>query len=375
MKPGPVTRGSREILSQTKYFKPQFGFGMAAHSVSWGLPLPQPAHEGRVASSRCATIDQASTDPMKRRWPKIVVRVLLVVVGVPAALLGAILAWGYFADSTNGSMVSSGVTRRYLLYVPKSYHQARPAALVISLHPAATWGAFERNISRWNELAEQYGFIVVYPNGSGAFFGGFSAGAHVWPAGPHSLPRDARFISELIDKLERDYNIDPKRIYVDGMSNGGGMAFALSCEIPDRIAAVGVVAGAIEGDRNCRDPRPVPTIVFHGTADKFAVYEGGKSAVAPVVLANIPHWVRQVAQRNQCQAEGKESRLSASVRRLVYSGCAKNADVVFYTIKGGGHTWPGGKHLPEWIAGRTTDEISASRLMWAFYQQHPLSTR
>jgi|SRR5579859_2529655 len=312
---------------------------------------------------------------MKRRWLKVVVRGLLIVIGVPVLLIAAILAWGYFADKTNGSITSSGISRRYLLYVPGSYDRNKPAALVISLHPAATWGAFERNISGWNELAEQYGFIVVYPNGSGAFFGGFSAGAHVWPAGPLSLPRDARFISELIDRLERDYNIDPKRIYVDGMSNGGGMAFALSCEIPDRIAAVGVVAGAQGSEWKCRDSRPVPMIVFHGTADKFAAYMGGKSPIAPRPFASIPDWVRQVAQRNQCQAEGKETRLSASVRRLVYSGCDHNADVVFYTIEGGGHTWPGGKHLPEWIAGRTTDEISASRLMWAFYQQHPLSTR
>ncbi|HET9839957.1 MAG TPA: PHB depolymerase family esterase [Candidatus Angelobacter sp.] len=308
---------------------------------------------------------------MQHRWKKIVLRALLIVIGVPALLIAAILAWGYFADTTNGSIVSSGITRRYLLYVPRSYDRTKATPLVISLHPAATWGAFERNVSGWNELAEQHGFIVVYPNGSGAFFGGFSAGQHVWPQGQQSLPRDAKFISGLIDKLEREYNIDAKRIYADGMSNGGGMAYALSCELPDRIAAVGVVAGAVESGKNCRDTRPVPVIVFHGAADKFAAYEGGKPAIAPVRLENIPDWIARVARRNQCRGGASESRVSTNVRRAVYSGCTENADVVFYTIEGGGHTWPGGKHLPRWLVGHTTDEISASGLMWEFYQEHP----
>src|SRR5215468_1156859 len=127
---------------------------------------------------------------MKRKWVRIVLRTLLIAVGLPVLFVAALLGWGYVSDNTNGSMVSSGITRRYLLYVPKSYDKSKPTPLVISIHPAATWGAFQRNLSRWNDLAEQYGFIVVYPNGSGAFFGGFSRGAHVWPGGPHTLARD-----------------------------------------------------------------------------------------------------------------------------------------------------------------------------------------
>ncbi len=58
------------------------------------------------------------------------------------------------------------------------------------------------------------------------------------------LRKDVRFISDLVDELEKDYNIDPTRIYADGLSNGGGMAFVLSCKLSDRIAAVGMVAAA-----------------------------------------------------------------------------------------------------------------------------------
>lgn len=310
---------------------------------------------------------------MKRKRTKIIVGVLLVVVGLPLLLVAAILAWGYVSDNTNGSIVSSGITRRYLLYVPKTYDRSKPTPLVISIHPAATWPALQMAISRWNEVADEHGFIVVYPAGSGAFFGGFSRGAHVWPGGP-DMPRDVRFISDLIGKLEADYNIDRSRIYVNGMSNGGAMAFALSCQLSDQIAAVGVVSPAqppAPGDEGCDKLRPVPMVAFHGTADKFAPYRGGKSPIAPRPFPNIPNWTALVARRNQCKGDPIETQISPSVHHLSYVNCAQNADVILDTVEGGGHTWPGGKPLPQWITGHTTSEINASRVMWEFFAQHP----
>jgi polyhydroxybutyrate depolymerase len=187
-----------------------------------------------------------------------------------------------------------------------------------------------------------------------------------------SLGRDVKFISELIDKLEAEYNIDPNAICADGISNGGGMAFALSCKLSDRIAAVGVVAAAqsLPWDR-CGDSQPVPTVAFHGTADKFAPYQGGASPVSPDLFPSIPDWTAHVAKRNKCKEDPIETRVTASVRRLAYTNCAENADVILYTVKGGGHTWPGGgKPYPEWITGHTTNEINASRVLWDFYVQH-----
>jgi polyhydroxybutyrate depolymerase len=267
-------------------------------------------------------------------------------------------------NETNGTLVSSGETRQYLLYVPKTYDRSKPTPLIISLHPAATWPAAEMEISRWNELADEQGFVVVYPSGSDE--------PRVWPMGQRSLGTDVKFISDLIEKLEAAYNIDPNRIYADGMSNGGGMAFALSCKLSDRIAAIGAVAAA-QGLRwnECGNPRPVPTIAFHGTADTFAPYQGGSSPVSPDPFPDIRDWTARVARRNRCSGDPVEARITASVRRLAYMNCPNNADVVLYTVEGGGHTWPGGKSLPEWTVGHTTHDISATRVMWEFYLQHP----
>jgi polyhydroxybutyrate depolymerase len=82
-----------------------------------------------------------------------------------------------------------------------------------------------------------------------------------------------------------------------------------------------------------------------------------------------------VARRNQCKGDPINTRISPSVRRLAYTNCAENANVILYTVEGGGHTWPGGKPLPEWIVGRTTREINASSVLWEFFVEHPLGAK
>ena len=185
--------------------------------------------------------------------------------------------------------------------------------------------------------------------------------------------RDVRFLSELIDKLEADYNIDPSRIYANGLSNGGGMSFVLSCTLSDRIAAVGMVGAAQTLPWSwCTEHRAVPMITFHGTADAFARYNGGTSWVALEPFPAVPKWTANWARRNRCGPKPIESAVAADVTRREYPNCADDAAVVLYTLRGGGHTWPGGKPLPEWFVGPTSRSINATRQMWAFFREHQL---
>jgi polyhydroxybutyrate depolymerase len=191
---------------------------------------------------------------------------------------------------------------------------------------------------------------------------------------PSGLAKDVRFISDLIDTLKAAYNIDGARVYADGLSNGGGMAFVLSCTLSDRIAAVGMVASAqlLPFDW-CTDQRAVPMIAFHGTADRTVPYHGGKSWVAPVAFPDMPTWAADWARRNQCRPNPVESLVAADVTRLEYSDCADDAAVVLYTIREGGHSWPGGGPLPEWLVGPTSRSIDATSQMWAFFREHRLA--
>ncbi len=115
-------------------------------------------------------------------------------------------------------------------------------------------------------------------------------------------------------------------------------------------------------------------IAFHGADDRFTPYRGGTSWVArDHVFPPIPTFTANWARRNRCAAKAVESAAATDVTRLEYMGCADGADVVLYTIHGGGHTWPGGGPLPEWFAGSTSTSVDASRLAWAFFQGHPLA--
>lgn len=301
--------------------------------------------------------------------------ILGAIVVVILAVIAAFYAIFYFPNrttATTGSIVSSGQVREYLLYVPTTYERTRPTPLVISLHPAMSWPSSQMHISGWNRVADEHGFIVVYPAGSGA-------GPKTWfMAGrrtPSRMP-DVVFISDLIDALQRSYSIDATRVYVDGLSNGGGMAFVLSCTLSNRIAAVGMVSAARSPAWDwCPDHRPVPAIAFQGTADPVVPYNGGRTPVGPDPMPNVTQFTAEWARRNRCSPTPIESAVTSDVRRLEYPACAADASVVLYTIEGGGHQWPGGAPLPQFLAGRYTRSIDATAYTWAFFRAHRLATQ
>jgi polyhydroxybutyrate depolymerase len=304
------------------------------------------------------------------RRSTILTRALALVIGVPLLLALSAAATIYALDRSSGSIVSSGRERSYLLHVPPSYDPGKPAALVISLHGAALFPAVQRYLSAWDRLADEQGFLVVYPAASG-----FPPIWHVDRSPGRAT--DVRFIADLIDALQARYRIDPARIYVNGMSNGGGMAFVLSCTLSDRIAAIGMVSAAqsLAWDW-CTDARPVPMIDFHGTADPVVPYDGGPSPAARnAVFPSVRGWAAAWAQRNHCAPEGVEATLAADATRLVYAHCAADASVELDTVLGGGHTWPGGRATPGWLVGPTSTDLDATRRMWTFFQQHPLAGR
>lgn len=299
-------------------------------------------------------------------------RVLAIVCGLLVLPVGvaAFEAFSfYILHAPDGSMISSGERREYWLYVPASYDPRRATPLVISMHGAGLWGRAQMETSKWNDAADEHGFIAVYPSGFR------DSGPRVWRVfrGP-DLAKDVKFISELIDTLQARYNIDPARVYANGLSNGGGMSFALSCALSDRIAAVGLVASAQTIDWEwCTDPHPVPAISFHGTADQAAPYRGGTSWVSRrMPFPDHPSWMARWAERNRCAPRPVEARVASDITRRAYINCANDADVLLYIVEAGGHTWPGGGPLPYWMAGRTSHSISATEVMWEFFQAHPL---
>jgi polyhydroxybutyrate depolymerase len=294
--------------------------------------------------------------------PESMMRVAAVLLALPL-VAASLLALSFRANNrNNGSIQVAGERREYLVHLPPRYDRARAVPLVLSMHGAGGWPAQQMRMTRWNDLADREGFIVVYPSGADR------AGPRIWRTS------DVRYIAALIDRLEADYAVDRSRIYANGFSNGGGMASMLSCTMSDRLAAVGLVGAAHTVPwRWCRDPRPVPMISIHGTADRFAPYLGGPSPVAPDAnpFPSIAVWASKWAARNHCASSAVLR--TAAVTRRTWSNCTDNADVVLETVTGAGHQWIGGEPLPEYFVGPDTRAIDTTAELWSFFRTHRLS--
>jgi len=319
----------------------------------------------RTGYAECLTLIQLAVEIMK----KVIIRIVVAIVAI-LLLVSFVPASAYYkANKTNGEIKSSGQNRKYLLYVPKTYNPDKPTPLIISMHGFAGWPVHQMDVSRWNALADEFGFIVVYPAGRGLPMYWRTGGS---PGDQIGLMKDVTFISDLIDMLQAEYNIDPARIYANGFSNGGGMSFVLSCKLADRIAAIGIVSGTyLFPWDECNPSRPVPVIVFHGTADPFIPYDGGLPKELNIYSPAIPAWVDELSRRNGCNDHPLELHAIQEVLGLQYTNCTANAEVVLYTVVDGGHSWPGVNAMIEQIAGHTTMAIDATDVMWEFFQTHP----
>jgi len=294
---------------------------------------------------------------------------------LPLAIgVGSAVVVGLF-DRGNATLISSGEERDYLLHVPPGHDSRRAAPLVVSFHAGATWPAHQANLSGWNRVADEEGFLVVYPAGRPEL--PLLGIPRIWAVEREaSRERDLRFVDDLLDRIAADHEIDLDRIYVDGMSQGGGMAFAVSCELADRIAAVGLVASAqARPFEACAGAPPMPMIAFHGTADPLVPFAGGRlgdpfNPVKPV-YPPIREFIARWAKRNRCAADPVELRLAPGLLRFEYVNCAGGASVVFHEVEAAGHVWPGGKPLAEWRVGANSSAIDATRTMWEFFRAHP----
>jgi polyhydroxybutyrate depolymerase len=263
--------------------------------------------------------------------------------------------------------VNTGIERTALLHVPANYDPAHASPLVIVLHGFGLKAEDMVRITGFNDEADQSGFLVVYPQGSGdksAWNGGNCCGeAAVMKVD------DVAFINQLIDEIMRIASVDPQRIYATGFSNGAIMSYRLACDLGSRIASVAPVSAAMEYP-SCHPSRAISVLHFHGTADRLNPYEGGEipnsKMIATSVDDTIQFWVQQDGCPSQPATESK-----GSILHDTYAPCAQDTAVELYTIQGGEHAWPGGEAVTEQI-GEPNMEISATAIMWAFFSDHPL---
>jgi polyhydroxybutyrate depolymerase len=278
-------------------------------------------------------------------------RIVMAAAGVLAAALLAPPA------SAAESIDVDGRTRTYELHVPAS--AAPGAALVIAFHGFGGDGRAQQVLTRMNQTADEHGFVVAYPNGLG----------RQWHFGGSDID-DIAFTEALIDQLVSSHGVDPSRVYVTGMSNGGFFSIHFACARPDRVAAVATVGATLGGLQRaaCSLAPPHRVLMIAGTEDPLVPFEGnaGWLSVPEAIVFWAMHnglslepttdtWLPDVAPNDGTQT-----------RHIAYG----EGQVQLLAVAGGGHTWPGGiQYLSPSRIGPTSRDFNASEAIWSFFTQ------
>ena len=275
------------------------------------------------------------------------------------------------ARTVTASLESGGLTRTYRLHVP-AVSSSKALPLVLALNGRGGTGQQLSGLTQFDALADREGFIVAYPDG---FQKSWADGRGGTPADKAGVD-DVAFISSLIERLSGQFRIDAGRVYAFGVSNGGHMSQRLACALSGRIVAIGVVAATM-GERlarGCQPKSPVSVLLIHGTTDPLSPYGGGDEGGDRGVVLSAEATVTDWAGWNACNPKPTVTALPdvandrTRVERRVFDACKSGSEVAFYRIENGGHTWPGGpQYLPELIIGKTSKDMDASAVIWAFF--------
>ena len=288
-----------------------------------------------------------------------------------------------------------GRERAYRIYVPSSYAKATPVPAVFCFHGGGG-DAEKGSIMGLTPIAEAEGFIAVYPEGMNRHWNDGRNSAKF--AEQDSEVDDVAFVLALLDHLEKEYSLDPKRLFVTGPSNGGFFTQRMALEASDRFAAAATIIATMpdtfSDPAKTKPKAKIPVLFMNGTEDPFVPYEGGP--ITPEFFPGlnrlrkprehgrgscsstdeaVKFWIthNELSEKGVSETlENRDPSDGCSTVRTTWSGDESGLSVVLYRIEGGGHTLPGGQqYLPERVIGRTCRDIEAWETIWEFFKTHP----
>jgi polyhydroxybutyrate depolymerase len=288
----------------------------------------------------------------------------LIVVAVVAWRTG-VLAVGYASDPTHEpcpalsagdhvlQIATSQGAREVRVHAPRGAYRPRP--LVIALHGAGETGAEFAEDTGFSRLADREGFLVAYPSAGGpnAF----------WNISGQALaPDDVEPLERSLDSLEAAACVDAARVFVTGVSNGGGMTARLACVFAERLAGVASVAGGYRSLPPCKPERPLPVLEIHGTGDQVVPY-GGQP---PDYKGSVARWLAQWRRIDGCQGKANRLRPATGVTEIAWRNCKAGTRVEHVRLDGAAHGWPGGPRTQPPPA-----PFAATWRTWEFFRSLP----
>lgn len=267
--------------------------------------------------------------------------------------------------------------RTYDIYAPKNIIEPMP--LVLMFHGGGGNSKEVAYTTNWVDKAKKENFIVVFPNGTrpdSNKSASFGKNGQNWNDGStRSLSAivnsidDVGFIRKLIDTLKTTYKIDTNRIFATGFSNGASMTFRLGAECSDIFAAIAPVSGSLWLE-NPKLTDSISVLYITGDSDPLNPFNGGNVKIGnryfgykKPVEELIMLWTKLL------NAEKKEDVFVHEVHKITFK--SSNSEVLWLTIKGMGHHWPGGNQtLPKWLVGNPSDAINGTDYIWEFFKNH-----
>jgi polyhydroxybutyrate depolymerase len=275
-------------------------------------------------------------------------------------------------DAEKRTIDIDGKTRTYYVHIPADLDLAKPAPLLFVLHGYRGTATGMRKSTGFNDLADRKGFVVVYLQGAKN-----ADGDTAWNTGiaPHidSKADDVKFVRKVAAEVQSKANINAKRIYATGLSNGGAMTHLLAAKAPDLFAAVGVVAGAIGNyhdgawDDIPTPKGPVAIAILHGKSDDNVLYNGGPGATPPgLEVRSVSDAIKLWTDANGCFGghpstdEGNKGEVVV-LETEYYGTCDKGTTVMLYRFTNGEHEWP---------KLNNASGTDGTKALWKFFAQY-----
>lgn len=262
------------------------------------------------------------------------------------------------SEIQQATLTIDGQVRSYTVFHPSSLDPSPLFPLVIAIHGYTVDAAWMEATTGFDDQATKSGFVVVYPDG---VFQSWNAGSCCGDA-PLQNVDDVAFVRQLIDRMVSTGHIDPKRVFVTGVSNGGMMAHRLACELSDQITAIASVSGALATNA-CKPTHPISVLEMHSTGDATVPYAGAFSVPLrlsfPSTLSVMRHW----AALDGCTAVPTVTQ-SAFSTTSTWRGCREGTVIVLDAVNGAVHGWFGCNPCQP-------GEPDSTSLVWDFFSHVP----
>lgn len=265
-----------------------------------------------------------------------------------STLFVSLLALNFAVGAVSAQTVDGG-RGALTLRVPASYDGDRPVPLVVTLHGYTSSGEGIEAYMKYGDLADSHGFLLVSPDGTRESGGDNN---RFWNASKaccnfmDSTVDDSAYVLALINAVKSEYNVDPKRVYLIGHSNGGFMAYRAAYDHSDTIAAIVSLAGAASIVDRSAPANPVHVLQIHGTDDATIAYEGReiRGSAYPGAVATVERW----AGYNGCAVEGTAGGTRDLEGELSGAETTVTRYVTTCNVGGSSELWSmaGGSHVP-----------------------------